>query len=327
MTKGPYLSYYDGNIIEMDMSHLSRSSHFCYSCHCSYNNLYHLCFLVFHILEIPLSSSWYLLFIVSIYFYLFTYSFVGSGWPDRPVRKGPFQFYRTESELPFSKLLSKLVTLSMKRRFGPKQFSILRLDALHFSTGRPVRPVVSYGQRLTRALPVSRSHVIWSPDTPFSTSCFIDLTSNDALLVFSACRCNATGAYNSTRCERTSGQCDCKPGVTGRMCDRCMIQHTNFSSNGCDRKYLQMKFESSILWSSCITYICSMDVHWLITLLLITRYVIAASNYTLPFCMSVCFICAFVFVVVGLICLGWGLFCFRSWCLALLNNVGFYCGV
>ncbi|XP_068694373.1 laminin subunit beta-1-like isoform X2 [Montipora foliosa] len=48
------------------------------------------------------------------------------------------------------------------------------------------------------------------------------------------CRCNETGAYNSSRCERTSGQCACKPGVTGRMCDRCMVQHTNFSGNGCD---------------------------------------------------------------------------------------------
>ena len=162
----------------------------------------------------------------------------------------------------------------MKRRFGQEKFSIPRLDALHFGTGGPVRPAVPYGQRLARALPVSRSHLIWSLDTPFSTSCFIDLTSSNALVVFSACRCNATGAYNSTRCERTSGQCDCKPGVTGRMCDRCMIQHTNFSSNGCDRKYFQIKSESSMLWSSCITYICSMDVHWLMTLLLITERMI-----------------------------------------------------
>ena len=55
-----------------------------------------------------------------------------------------------------------------------------------------------------------------------------------------------------------------------------------------------------MLWSSCITYICSMDVHWLMTLLLMTERVIAASYYTLPFCMSVCFICAHVFVAVSL---------------------------
>ena len=60
------------------------------------------------------------------------------------------QFCRTERELPFSKLLSKLVVLSMKRRFGQKQFSIPRLDALHFGTGGPVRPAVPHGQRLAR---------------------------------------------------------------------------------------------------------------------------------------------------------------------------------
>lgn len=43
-----------------------------------------------------------------------------------------------------------------------------------------------------------------------------------------------------------------------------------------------------------------MDVHWLMTLLLMTERMIAASYYTLPFCMSVCFICAHVFVAVSL---------------------------
>ncbi|XP_020625877.1 laminin subunit beta-1-like, partial [Orbicella faveolata] len=49
-----------------------------------------------------------------------------------------------------------------------------------------------------------------------------------------ACNCNETGSNNFTRCDRASGQCDCKPGVTSRTCDRCMLQHTNFSGNGCD---------------------------------------------------------------------------------------------
>ena len=56
--------------------------------------------------------------------------------------------------------------------------------------------------------------------------------------LFAACDCNVTGSVNSSsRCDRVSGQCSCKPGVTARRCDQCMIQHTNFSDSGCDGKY------------------------------------------------------------------------------------------
>ena len=61
---------------------------------------------------------------------------------------------------------------------------------------------------------------------------------NRLLCLYSECGCNTTGANNFSRCDRMSGQCDCKPGVTSRSCDRCMIQHTNFSGSGCDRKYI-----------------------------------------------------------------------------------------
>lgn len=125
-------------------------------------------FLVFHILEISLSSSWYSLFIVFVLDLFIYLSELSGRIGQSGIRTR--QFCRTERELPFSKLLNKLVVLSMKRRFGQKQFSIPRLDALHFGTGGPVRPAVPYGQRLARALPVSRSHLIWLLDTPFSTS-------------------------------------------------------------------------------------------------------------------------------------------------------------
>ena len=31
-----------------------------------------------------------------------------------------------------------------------------------------------------------------------------------------------------------SGQCDCKPGVTGEKCDRCDANYWNFNSFGCE---------------------------------------------------------------------------------------------
>ncbi|KAK3731434.1 hypothetical protein QZH41_013619, partial [Actinostola sp. cb2023] len=48
-----------------------------------------------------------------------------------------------------------------------------------------------------------------------------------------ACDCNATGSNMSVPCNGVTGQCHCMPGVTGRQCDRCMVMHVNFSSDGC----------------------------------------------------------------------------------------------
>ena len=72
--------------------------------------------------------------------------------------------------------------------------------------------------------------------------CSFFKTSNPKVLTifrtsFSDCNCNDTGSDNHTRCDRTTGQCYCKPGVTSRVCDQCMVQHTNFSGDGCDREY------------------------------------------------------------------------------------------
>lgn len=49
------------------------------------------------------------------------------------------------------------------------------------------------------------------------------------------CKCNPIGAYNIS-CSVNSGQCFCKPGVTGQHCDRCLPNHYGFSNEGCSRK-------------------------------------------------------------------------------------------
>jgi hypothetical protein len=49
------------------------------------------------------------------------------------------------------------------------------------------------------------------------------------------CKCNPIGAYNVS-CSVNTGQCFCKPGVTGQHCDRCLPNHYGFSPEGCSRK-------------------------------------------------------------------------------------------
>ena len=46
------------------------------------------------------------------------------------------------------------------------------------------------------------------------------------------CECNQIGSWNGT-CQPHLGQCPCKPGVTGRVCDQCMPGHYNLSEDGC----------------------------------------------------------------------------------------------
>ena len=49
---------------------------------------------------------------------------------------------------------------------------------------------------------------------------------------FAACDCDPVGSVNYT-CQKFGGQCHCKPGVTGRQCDRCQAEFYNFTMAGC----------------------------------------------------------------------------------------------
>ena len=47
-----------------------------------------------------------------------------------------------------------------------------------------------------------------------------------------SCDCNKQGS-TSLNCNPKGGQCDCRPGVTGRQCDECHPGFYGFSANGC----------------------------------------------------------------------------------------------
>lgn len=55
------------------------------------------------------------------------------------------------------------------------------------------------------------------------------------------CKCDPTGAYNIS-CSVQTGQCFCKPGVTGKHCDRCLPNYYGFSTEGCKGKVLELIF-------------------------------------------------------------------------------------
>ena len=47
-----------------------------------------------------------------------------------------------------------------------------------------------------------------------------------------ACNCDLEGSYNRT-CDAITGQCQCRPGITGQHCDSCMPYQYGFSRDGC----------------------------------------------------------------------------------------------
>lgn len=53
---------------------------------------------------------------------------------------------------------------------------------------------------------------------------------SDACLL---CDCYPVGSFSRT-CDRESGQCQCKPGVIGRQCDRCDNPFAEVTPNGCE---------------------------------------------------------------------------------------------
>ena len=48
----------------------------------------------------------------------------------------------------------------------------------------------------------------------------------------SICNCNSIGSINDD-CDTQTGQCNCKPGVTGISCDQCIAGFYGFSESGC----------------------------------------------------------------------------------------------
>lgn len=52
------------------------------------------------------------------------------------------------------------------------------------------------------------------------------------IFLYTACECDRTGSL-STECDNLGGQCQCKPNVIGRRCDRCAPGTYAFGPGGC----------------------------------------------------------------------------------------------
>ena len=52
-----------------------------------------------------------------------------------------------------------------------------------------------------------------------------------------ACSCSSEGSHTPHLCDSYSGQCYCKPGVTGVSCDTCEDNFYNFTISGCTGQY------------------------------------------------------------------------------------------
>lgn len=62
------------------------------------------------------------------------------------------------------------------------------------------------------------------------------------------CQCNPNGSLHY-HCDHTSGQCVCKQGVTGQLCDQCDSRHT-LVENECVCKWFIFPFSFCFLsWS------------------------------------------------------------------------------
>ncbi|KAJ8929533.1 hypothetical protein NQ314_017791 [Rhamnusium bicolor] len=47
------------------------------------------------------------------------------------------------------------------------------------------------------------------------------------------CNCSEYGSVENTYCDKESGRCYCKPGVTGDNCDTCLPHHYGTIQSGC----------------------------------------------------------------------------------------------
>ena len=53
-----------------------------------------------------------------------------------------------------------------------------------------------------------------------------------------ACECDPQGSLSSV-CDPNGGQCQCRPNVVGRRCDRCAPGTFGFGPSGCKRKLIR----------------------------------------------------------------------------------------
>ena len=55
-----------------------------------------------------------------------------------------------------------------------------------------------------------------------------------SVVVLTGCSCTPTGSNNPSQCAKYGGQCECKPSVMGRTCNKCVPDYFNFASGqGC----------------------------------------------------------------------------------------------
>lgn len=57
------------------------------------------------------------------------------------------------------------------------------------------------------------------------------------MLYFLDCDCDPQGS-ESAICDKSGGQCVCKPNVMGRRCDQCVPGTFDLGPDGCKRNYM-----------------------------------------------------------------------------------------
>lgn len=94
--------------------------------------------------------------------------------------------------------------------------------------------------------------------------------------LFSDCGCSQIGTVDASNflCEGIGGQCNCKPGVFGRSCDKCMPGFYQFSASGCTREFLYTCFwwretqeatRTAVSWSEIVLISSLRTMHNLVT--------------------------------------------------------------
>lgn len=86
-----------------------------------------------------------------------------------------------------------------------------------------------------------------------SLNCF-GLKRNGVLNVFIDCSCTRAGTVNgSATCDQFTGQCVCKPTLTGRTCDSCKVGQPSFCLTKCwFRDRMVDFFMGFCVWCVCV---------------------------------------------------------------------------